>query len=115
MNPCLRSCCVAALLCAWGAIAATAAPQRAVFEGGSSEHKWDLRALNADLPADWTGYHYLVLELKASSPQRFTLALYSGKQAQRRTVQPLPNVWIRAAVPLQYYRQPNRQAIRNSN
>jgi hypothetical protein len=27
---------------------------------------------------------------------------------QRRQFHPLANVWIRAAVPLQYYRQPNR-------
>ena len=96
--------------CLLGVMGSTAqsSSQRVVFEGTTSEHKWDLKELNPDLPADWTGYDYLVLELKASSPQRFSLALFSGERAQRRQMQPLPNVWIRAAVPLQYFRAPNR-------
>jgi hypothetical protein len=88
-----------------------AANQHVVFEGASSEHKWDLKELNPDLPSNWEGYDYLVLELKASSPQRFSLALFSGERAQRRQMQPLPNVWIRAAVPLQYFRRPNRSGF----
>lgn len=87
---------------------AFAAPQRVTFEGTESEHKWALKELNPELPSDWTGYDYLVLEMKASSPQRFWLILHGGERAQRRQLHPLPNVWIRAAVPLQYYRQPNR-------
>jgi len=88
---------------------ASGAPQRAVFEGAESEHKWALKDLNPDLPADWTGYDFLVLEMRSSSPQRFFLTFYSsGGLVQRRQMQPMANVWIRAAVPLQYYRQPNR-------
>ncbi len=87
---------------------ASAAPQRAVFEGGESEHKWALKDLNPNLPADWTGYDFLVLEMRTSSPQRFFLTFHSGDRVQRRQMHPLANVWIRAAVPLQYYRQPNR-------
>ena len=85
-----------------------AASQRVVFEEPSSEHQWNLKELSPDLPSDWRSYDFLVLELKASSPQRFSLALFSGERAQRRQMQPLPNVWISAAVPLQYFRQPNR-------
>ena len=89
--------------------AAATVPGRSVrFEGATSEHRWELAEIDPALPSDWTGYEYLVLELRASSPQRFTLALISGRTVQRRTLQPLPNVWIRAAVPLRYYRQPNR-------
>lgn len=87
---------------------AAAAERRIVFEGAVSEHRWELADLAPALPSDWTGYEFLVLELRASSPQRFTLALFSGRTVQRRTLQALPNVWIRAAVPLRYYRQPNR-------
>lgn len=90
---------------------APAANQHVQFEGALSEHKWDLKDLNPELPSDWRGYDYLVIELKASSPQRFNLALFSGERAQRRQMQPLPNVWIRAAVPLQYFRQPNRSGF----
>lgn len=86
----------------------SAAQQRVVFEGAESAHKWALMDLNPDLPADWTGYDYLVLEMRASSPQRFYLAFYTKDIVQRRQLQPMANVWIRAAVPLQYYRQPNR-------
>ena len=87
---------------------ASAAPQRVVFDGAESERKWGLKELNPELPADWTGYGFLVLEMKASSPQRFWLAFYSKDRTQRRQMHPMPNVWIRAAVPLEYYRRPNR-------
>lgn len=82
--------------------------RRVVFSDTASEFKWSLKELNPELSSDWTGYDYLVLELKASSPQRFTLELRSADRTQRRQVHPLPNVWIRAAVPLQYFRSPNR-------
>jgi hypothetical protein len=96
------------LTLAAAALACGAAPQSVVFEGTQSEHKWTLKELNPQLPSDWTGYNFLVIEMRASSPQRFNLTLYSGSVAQRRQMQPMANVWIRAAVPLQYYRQPNR-------
>ena len=87
---------------------ANSTPQRVVFDGAESEHQWALKDLNPDLPSDWTGFNYLVLEMRASSPQRFNLILQSAGLSQRRQMQPLANIWIRAAVPLQYYRQPNR-------
>lgn len=90
---------------------ALAAPQRVVFEGAESDHKWTLKELNPELPSDWSGYQYLVLEMKASSPQRFWLTLHTPEGAQRRQMHPLSNVWIRAAVPLQYYRQPNARVM----
>ncbi len=83
-------------------------PQRVVFDGAQAEQKWALKELNPDLVSDWTGFNYLVLEMRASSPQRFFLTFHSSGLAQRRQMQPLANVWIRASVPLQYYRQPNR-------
>lgn len=85
-----------------------AAPLRVVFDGPEAEHKWTLKELNPNLPSDWSPYNFLVLEMKASSPQRFWLAFHSQGKVQRRQLHPLPNVWIRAAVPLQYYRSPNR-------
>lgn len=110
----LRNCILAsslmATVCAWP-ISSSAAPQRVVFEGAESQYKWALKDLDPSLPSDWTGFNYLVLELKASSAQRFSLSLYSGNLAQRRQMHSLPNVWIRAAVPLQYYRQPNRSGF----
>jgi hypothetical protein len=104
----IRSFMAAIALCALTTTTVQAVPQRVVFEGEQSEHKWALKELNPELPSDWTGYDYLVLEMKASSPQRFSLTLYSGSIAQRRQMQPMEGVWIRAAVPLQYFRAPNR-------
>jgi hypothetical protein len=89
----------------------TAAPQRVVFQGDESEHRWALQDLNPNLPKDWTGYNYLVLEMKASSPQRFFLTFYLSGRIQRRQMHPLPNVWIQAAVPLEYFRRPNRAGL----
>jgi len=83
--------------------------RQVTFEGETSEYKWTLTELDPNLPSDWTGYEYLVLEMRVSSPQRFFLNLYSGDQVQRRRMHPLANAWIRAAVPLQYFRQPNRE------
>jgi hypothetical protein len=85
--------------------------RQVVFDGAVSEHKWTLKELNPDLPSDWTGYGYLVLEMRTSSPQRFFLNLYSKDLVQSRRMQPLANAWIRAAVPLVYFRQPNRQGF----
>ena len=104
----IRSLVAATVLFTFTVMTVHAAPQRVVFEGDQSEHKWALKELNPELPSDWTGYDYLVLEMKASSPQRFSLTFYSGSVVQRRQMQPMADVWIRAAVPLQYYRQPNR-------
>ena len=104
----IRSLVAATTLFALAVMTLQATPQRVVFEGDQSEHKWVLKELNPQLPSDWTGYNYLVLEMKASSPQRFNLAFYSGSVVQRRQMQPMAGVWIRAAVPLQYYRQANR-------
>jgi hypothetical protein len=99
-------CFAAAVLLLFTVRPASAESRQVVFEGAQSEHKWALKDL--DLSSDWTGYDFLVLEMKASSPQRFFLTFYSSDRVQRRQMQPMANVWIRAAVPLQYYRQPNR-------
>src|SRR5678815_1713811 len=60
-------------------------PVQTVFTGANAERVWPLKELNADLPADWTPYEFLVLEFKASSSQRFDLGLQtsSGVFAKR--------------------------------
>jgi hypothetical protein len=70
---------VSGFVCGLAVSSAQSANQRVVFEGTTSEQKWDLKELNQDLPSDWTGYSFLVLELKASSPQRFSLVLHSAE------------------------------------
>ena len=76
-----------------------------VFEGKVSEHKWSLKELNPDLPADWSSYEYLVIELRASSPQRFFLWLYTADGARRLVIQPFgQDVWMRVSMPLSYFK-----------
>lgn len=79
------------------------------FDGGvKSEHRWPLKELGAHfpagLPADWSDYRFLVLELKAATPQRFSLFLYTANGPRRIMLQPFgQNVWLRASVPLRYF------------
>ncbi|MCC7236447.1 MAG: hypothetical protein IT163_14135 [Bryobacterales bacterium] len=88
---------------------APAAPVRASFGSGpAGEQRWSLKDLDPTLPSDWTPFNFLVLELRVSSPQRFFLTVHSGSLDQRRAIQPFAGVWIRAAIPLLYFRQPNR-------
>jgi hypothetical protein len=84
---------------------ARAATQRVVFEGAFPEQKWQLKELNPELPADWSSYKYLVLELKASSTQRFVLRIYDAGGVRGLRMHPFGGgVWLRAAVPLDYFK-----------
>jgi len=76
-----------------------------VFEGELSAHKWTLAELNPEWPSDWSDYNYLVLEMRTSTPQRFSLWIYTTNGPRRIMLQPFgQNVWLRAAVPLQYFK-----------
>ena len=77
----------------------------AVFNQPVSTHEWTLKEINPELPADWTGYDYLVLEFRASSSQRFELGLRTAQGDLAKRVHPYPGVWVRASVPLRFYRQ----------
>jgi hypothetical protein len=94
-----------------GAVAHATLPVRAEFAGTKSEHTWPLTELAADLPADWTPYDFLVLEFKASSSQRFDLGLETADGRIAKRIGPFAGVWVRAAIPLRFYRQPAGSAI----
>ena len=92
-----------------GFIAASARavlPAQTTFTGAKSERTWALAELNAALPADWSPYEFLVIEFKASSSQRFDLGLETAKGRYAKCIGPFAGVWVRAAIPLRYYRQP---------
>jgi len=75
------------------------------FNGRISEHKWSLKELDLDLPTDWSAYEYLVLEMRTSTPQRFALWLYTSDGLRRIMLQPFgQNVWLRASIPLRYFK-----------
>src|SRR5438128_1233176 len=62
---------------------------RLVFDGVKSEQKWALNDLSPGLPSDWTPFDYLVLELRASTPQRFSLWVHTTNGPRRIMLQPL--------------------------
>lgn len=93
-------------------VVATAETRRAVFEGATSQHKWVLKELNTDLPSDWSGYEFLVLELRASSPQRFSLQVFDAGGVRSVTMHPFgQNVWLRASLPLKYFLRSDREGF----
>jgi len=78
----------------------------------SSERRIALGDVAADFPRDWTGYEALVLEVRASSPQRIHLRVHTrgggpGKERFSRVLfHPYPGVWIRAAIPVSLLAKP---------
>jgi hypothetical protein len=85
--------------------AAESAPLRASFNSREevSKQTWKLKELGGRLPSDWSGYAFLVLELKASSPQRFQLAVETESGPAAVRFHPYANAWVRAAIPLSYF------------
>jgi hypothetical protein len=88
------------------AISSRARAVEAVFEGQTTTFQWPIAQLNPQIPADWSGFDYLVLEFRASSSQRFELGLQTPEKLISKRVHPFANVWVRASVPLRFYRQP---------
>jgi hypothetical protein len=81
-----------------------AAPVEVTFQGqGAVSKKWTLAELNPDLPSDWTPYNFLVLEFRASSPQRFELELHTPGKVISKRLHPFEGALVRAAIPLRYF------------
>jgi hypothetical protein len=91
--------------------AGTAQPRRATFTGERSEHTWTLDELNPELPADWTPNDFLVLEFKSSSSQRFDLGIDTAQGRITKRIGPFARVWVRASIPLRFYREPAGSAV----
>jgi hypothetical protein len=88
--------------------AAQAGPVEVVFQGrGAVSKQWTLQELNAELPSDWSGYNFLVLEFRASSPQRFELELHTRGKVIAKRLHPFQNALVRAAIPLKYFSAPS--------
>ncbi|HEY9174526.1 MAG TPA: hypothetical protein VI136_19755, partial [Verrucomicrobiae bacterium] len=88
------------------AVTQAALPVQTTFVDAKPVQTWSLKELDASLPADWTGYEFLVLEFKASSSQRFDLGLETPQGRIAKRIGPFAGVWVRAAIPLRFYRQP---------
>jgi hypothetical protein len=68
-----------------------------------SSRAWALKELNPDLPSDWSGYGFLVLTFRASSPQEFKLSIQTAGGPAGIKMLPYANAWVRAALPLEYF------------
>jgi hypothetical protein len=97
---------ISGLLALMLARTACAEPQTAVFDAPVSAHEWTLAQLNPALPSNWDSYDFLVLEIRTSSSQRFELGLRTAQGLISKKVHPFPGVWLRAAIPLRFFRQP---------
>jgi hypothetical protein len=84
---------------------ALAAPQKATFDSDVSTVTWPLADIDTQLPADWSEAEYLVVEFRSSTSQRFELGLVSDQGNVSKRIHPFANAWVRAAIPLRYYRQ----------
>ncbi len=84
---------------------AHAAPQKATFATDVSTVQWPLADLDPALPGNWQDFEFLVVEFRASSSQRFELGLVGPAATVSKRIHPLANVWVRASIPLRFFRQ----------
>src|SRR5215471_17528868 len=99
------------------ATARAADPVKITFTPAAFDHKITLKQLAPiapDLPADWSAYNFLIIEWRASSSERFQLGLYANDGPNNSEVMvskrigPFQNAWVRAAIPLDFFRKPAR-------
>ena len=64
-----------------------------------------LADLDPGLPENWKDYEFLIVEFRSSSSQRFELGLVGESGSVSKRIHPLANVWVRASIPLRFYRQ----------
>ena len=77
----------------------------------ASSYSWALKDIAPDLPSDWSDYNFLVLEMKASSPQRFTIGPVTAGGMLPKNIQPFMGAWIRFTIPLDYFRELPASAV----
>jgi hypothetical protein len=84
---------------------AHAAPQQATFGSDVSTVQWPLADIDPALPTDWSDAEFLVVEFRSSTSQRFELGLVSDEGNVSKRIHPYAGVWVRAAIPLRFFRQ----------
>jgi hypothetical protein len=78
--------------------------RKITFDGILSEHKISLKELGQSFPNDRSDYTHLVMEMRTSSPQRFSLWVHRTETTPIRIMlQPFgEDIWLKASIPLQY-------------
>lgn len=87
------------------AAVASAATVTAEFARDVATTQWPLAAIDPALPQDWSDAQFLVIELRSSTSQRFELGLVTDTGTVSKRIHPYANVWVRAAIPLRFYRE----------
>ena len=82
-----------------------AAPQTATFTSEVSTVSWPVADIDPRLAGDWSAAQFLVVEFRSSTSQRFELGLVSPEGNVSKRIHPFAGVWVRASIPLRYYRQ----------
>lgn len=98
------SCSALLALCALTPLQAFNA-KKVVFDKPVAAYEWTLAELDPALPSDWTGYEFLVVEFKSSTSQRFELGVKTAEQLISKRIHPYAGVWVRASIPLRFYRE----------
>ena len=101
---------IAALLLMASALA-QAESRHVVFDAAGTEQKFAVQQLKPALPADWDSFHYLVFEMKASTPQRVRLSIHTADGARSLWFHPFAGAWIRTAVPLIRLDRPEQSGV----
>jgi hypothetical protein len=71
-----------------------------------SGKKFAIKDINPDLPSDWDGYNFVILEYKVSTAQRFHIGFTTDEgYNELRVMSYVPNAWNRLAIPLRFYRE----------
>jgi hypothetical protein len=85
---------------------------KVAFEDRIADFRFPLGEIDPALPSDWSGYGFLVLEMRASSPQRLSLWLHTASGGRRVMLQLFgQNAWLRAAVPLRYFQGKDQRGM----
>jgi hypothetical protein len=84
---------------------AQGAPVKAEFARDVSTVQWPLAEIDATLPVDWSDAQFVVVEFRSSGSQRFELGLIADEGTVSKRIHPYANVWVRAAIPLRFYRE----------
>jgi hypothetical protein len=74
-----------------------------VFFKGSNYYFWHLP--NLGIPTNWATNKYIVLDVYATTPQKFDLLVHTERDSlSKKGIQTTPNKWIKIAVPLSFYK-----------
>lgn len=98
-----------AIVSIWLLFSCTAKEEKIIasFQPEMTEFVWPISEINPELPADWSGYHFLTFEINATSTQRFNLKLFDTEGVRRLQVHPYQGAWVRASIPLVHFQRRN--------